>query len=233
MEKSAKFEPGCFYHEIMHANGNDVLFRDRKDHEAFQYRLRRFILPCSEIVSYAQLGNHVHLLLKPHPPEVLARITTRLKLLEYVLHPTELEEYLDGSIPLQEFIFPPCTSLDYHERIVSSIRSLKASYKYVYSRKYNHKGVLWGRDKLTKLLPESGDILRTMVYIHKNPVYHGLAPALEDWEFSSYWEVLTQSPCVVRPETVLGLVGPVHTFNLLHEIQSGDFGRKSKLNIED
>lgn len=228
MEKSAKFEPGYFYHEIMHANGNDVLFKDRKDHQAFQYRLRRFILPCSEIVSYAQLGNHVHLLLKPHPPEVLTRITTRLKWLEYVLHPTELEDYLDGNIALQDSAWHPGTPVDYHQRIVSSIRSLKASYKYFYGQKYNHKGVLWGRDKLTKLLPGSDDILRTILYIHKNPVYHGMAPALEEWEFSSYWEVLTQTPCVVRPETILDMVGPPHTFNLLHEIQSGDFGRKSK-----
>lgn len=229
MEINHKFEPGCLYHEIMRANADGLLFKDRKDHLDFLIRLRKFILPCSEIICYALLGNHVHLLLRPHPPEVLSRISKRLKYLDFVLQPHELDDYLEGKFHTEEIYWPGAPDIDYHERIVSSIRSLKASYKMLYRHKYNHKGVLWGRDKVTKLLPEAHDIVRTIVYIHKNPVHHGLIQTLEEWEFSSYWEIVNQSSNIVRPESAMAYMGTRKDFEELHKIEPGEWGRKSKL----
>jgi hypothetical protein len=67
MKKPIEFESGLYYHEVLKANSDGVLFKDSEDRKFFLKQLNRFILPCCKISAYAILGNHAHLLIKPHP----------------------------------------------------------------------------------------------------------------------------------------------------------------------
>jgi putative transposase len=66
------------------------------------------------------------------------------------------------------------------------------------------------------------------VYIHNNPVYHGLARSAEEWEFSSYWEILNRSSNMVRPQSAMQWIENKEKFLQLHKLEPEDFGRKTK-----
>ena len=230
MKNKIEFEPGLHYHEVLKANSDGILFKDSEDRKFFLKQLQRFILPCCEISAYAILGNHVHLLIKPHPKEILSKLTLHLHLLDLNLNAIELKDYLDHKIPV---ILPPNTlpvSETVHNQIRFCIKGLKRSYEHDLLKKYNAKGVLGSREKPTTLLPNPEDVTRTILYIHKNPVYHGLVHQVDDWEFTSYHEILEQRDHVVVSQNIIDLFGSMENFLECHKSTSDEFGRKPAKN---
>jgi putative transposase len=238
MKNTIEFEPGLYYHEVLRANSDGILFKDSEDRIFFQKQLNRFILPCCEVLAYAILGNHVHLLIRPHPKEILAKLTLHLHLLNLNLSAANLKDYLEYKIPV---ILPSNTmpvSESVHCQIRFCIKGLKRSYDHYLFRKYQAKGVLWSRNKSTTLLPNPEDITRTILYIHKNPVYHGLVHQVEEWEFTSYHEILEQRDSVVLSQNIIELFSSMEHFLECHKATNDEFGRKpaknkSTLNRED
>ena len=226
MKKTVEFKPGLFYHEVLKANSDGILFRDAEDRNFFLNKIRAFILPCCEVWAYVILGNHVHLLLRPHPKEILARLPLQLHLLDLDLSIANLKEYLQKDFNLR----PPYALKPFqgsiHFQIRYCIRSIKHSYDQYSKRKYETKGVLWSRDKFTKELPTVEDIARTVLYIHKNPVFHGIVDQPEDWQHSSYHEILGGENRMVMREDVLNLFRNEETFQREHFATASEFGRK-------
>ena len=224
-----QFEPGSHYHEVLKANGDTFLFKDRQDWRIFQKSLRRFILPCCEIVSYSLLGNHCHLLLKPHPEEVLNRLSLQLEFLGFILEAENLPLYLSGDIPVHFPSWAPLYKGDVQTQISHCLRSVKISYGLYYKHKYDFRGALWGRDKSSSILPFPEDIKRTMIYIHNNAVYHGLAKNTEDWEYSSFQEILAGYSQLVDINKALEIFENKEIFLNEHALMPEDYGRKSKM----
>jgi putative transposase len=231
MKKQDEFIPGQYYHVIMKANHQDVLFKDSLDKSAFLHRICRFILPCAEVISYVLLSNHVHLLIRPHPEAILRKLPLQLHEISHGLTATQLEEYLLGKveISLSKFLSPHQGHLN--DLLVSCIRGLKISYKCWYNNRYQASGTLWARSRVTLMLPNSEDIYRTIAYIHHNPVHHGLVKEPGDWQFSSYTEIIWSKSEVIRPTEVLKLYSSLEDFIELHQEAKPIFAKKTKNNL--
>ena len=65
---------GEVYHIYNKSVGNDVLFKTPKDYEFFLKKLKRFILPVSDLLAYCLIPNHFHLLLKIKDYELIPEI---------------------------------------------------------------------------------------------------------------------------------------------------------------
>lgn len=226
MKRNAKFESGLYYHEIIKANSDSILFRDSDDKKFFLKKMCTFILPCCEILAYCILGNHVHLLLKPHPKEILSKLTLNLHLLDSKLKASDLQDYLDHKIEMKLPLGEKNTSVSVHEQIRSCLKSLKRSYDHYLLKKYNASGYLWSRYKSTTLLPYPEDISRTIIYIHKNPVYHGMVHHPEDWSYTSIHEILAQQDKLVRSNEVIRWFGSISEFRACHAVTQTEFGKK-------
>ncbi len=226
MKKTIEFTPGLFYHEVLKANSDGILFRDAEDRLYFIDKMRKFILPCCELWAYVVLGNHVHLLIRPHRKEVLARLPLKLHLLRLNLHSEKLKDYLlpEREIDLPLAISPYRGSI--HFQIRYCIRGLKHSYDQYLKRKYETKGVLWSREKFTKELPTLEDISRTILYIHKNPVFHGMVHQPEDWPFSSFHEITGDSNKLVMRSEILALFKGMKPFCAEHLALPEEYGSK-------
>ena len=170
--------------------------------------------------------------------EILSKLTLHLHLLDLNLNAYDLKEYLEPKFPV---ILPPGTlpvSDSVHYQIRFCLRGLKRSYNHYLFKKYQAKGILWSHHKSTTLLPNPEDVTRTILYIHKNPVYHGLVHQVEEWEFTSYHEILDQRNNVVVSQDVIKLFGSMQNFLECHLSTNDEFWRKpaknkSTLTIED
>lgn len=226
MEQKIEFEPGLYYHEIIKANSDILLFRDNEDRKTFRSLMRRFLLPCCELVSYVILGNHAHLIIRPHPVSVLSKLCLQISEINLNLRATDLGDYLAGKIVVELPVgrIPYTGPVDHQIR--TCLRGLKHSYSQYQSRKYERKGRQWTKDRMTTLLGDLSDIGRTILYIHKNPVFHGFVRQPEDWEFSSFHEIIMGNNRLVNSQKVIDLFGDRDTFLAEHFASASEFGRK-------
>jgi REP element-mobilizing transposase RayT len=54
-----------FFHIIQHANGDDVLFQEERNYEFFLGKMKKILLPKSNVLAYCLMQNHLHLLIQP------------------------------------------------------------------------------------------------------------------------------------------------------------------------
>lgn len=226
MEQKIEFEPGLYYHEVIKSNSDILLFLDNEDRKKFRSLMQRFILPCCELVSYVILGNHAHLIIRPHPISVLSKLCLQLSEINLNLRATDMEDYLAGKIEvkLSKGKSPYTGPVDHQIR--TCLRGLKQSYSQYQSKKYERKGRQWTKDRMTTLLGDSSDIGRAILYIHKNPVIHGFVRQPGDWEFSSFHEISMGQNRLVNSQKVLDLFGNRDTFLEEHVASASEFGRK-------
>lgn len=94
------------------------------------------------------------------------------------------------------------------------------SYARSFNKFYNRRGNLFTQNFKRKEIDDL-DYLRTVViYIHRNPVKHGLVKDLSDWEFSSYHEIINLEPEVCRCKEVLKWFGNVETLKFCHSLET-------------
>ncbi len=82
--------------------------------------------------------------------------------------------------------------------------NLFASYAQSFNHYYHRKGSLFSQNFRRKLIADD-DYLRTVVvYIHRNPVKHGLVSSVTDWKYSSFLEYLKGYPkyCNMKSEVL-------------------------------
>lgn len=74
--------------------------------------------------------------------------------------------------------------------ISNALSSLQTSYAKAINKRYNRTGHLW-EDTFKAVAVESEEsLLHLSRYIHLNPVKAGLAAKAEEWEFSSYRDII-------------------------------------------
>ena len=87
-----------------------------------------------------------------------------------------------------------------------------------YFNKYtNRHGGLF-ETPFKRIRVSSDDYFRRLVYyIHHNPVRHGFAENLTDWEWSSYWSITCIEPSDLHSEMVSDYFGGAAEFKAYHQ----------------
>lgn len=177
---------GYYYHIYNHANGEEQLFREEKNYRYFLKKLREYIVPVADILTYCLMPNHFHFLIK-------------------VKDETELQEL--ESFP-KAATFPKLQTLEKLEQLTSNYISkqfsnLFSSYTQAYNRMYSRKGSLFIKNFKRKKVGDEGYFIRLVNYIHFNPVEHGFVNRPADWKYSSYNAIISNEPTLVKRDEVL------------------------------
>lgn len=95
-----------------------------------------------------------------------------------------------------------------------------AAYAQSFNHYYHRKGNLFSQNFRRKII-ESDEYLRTVVvYIHRNPIKHGLVDNLNDWKYSSYLEYLHVCPRYCRKKDVLNWFTSMDIYRFSHSMES-------------
>jgi len=181
--------PGHYYHIYNHAVGNDNLFREPQNYYYFLDKFKQFLHGWVTVYTFCLLPNHFHLLIK----------TNEMKHCE-----------------INPMISKNINKL-YSDMLSKQFNRLFKSYSQSYNKFYSRRGSLFMQN-FKRIEVETDDYFLTLVlYIHFNPINHGLTKYLEDWEFSSYSEILHPEPGNISCNKVLDWFGNKDTFELLHQ----------------
>ena len=214
----------CCYHTMSRVAGGERLFGDI-EREAFRKLMRRMErFSGVEVLTYAVMGNHFHLLLRvPERERFLrkfakgtksareVRLFDHLSLLYSRAYLTQLKAELavmteKGMDELYEK-----TIAGYLARLCSLehfMKELKERFSRWFNKRHGRRGTLW-QDRYRSVLVEDGEALRTMAaYIDLNPVRAGLVDDPKDYRWCGYAEALGGSKrarralCVILGMTV-------------------------------
>ncbi|MFT6181109.1 MAG: REP element-mobilizing transposase RayT [Akkermansiaceae bacterium] len=196
----------CCYHVLSRITGGDLLLGD-VEKEAFRKLMRRMERHSGvEVLTYAILGNHFHLLVRvPEREKFLAkfekgskeareaRLLEHLKLLYSRAYLKQLEAELGvmkekGLDELYEK-----TISGYLDRLCSLkhfMKELKERFSRWFNKRHGRQGTLW-QERYRSILVEDGEALRTIsAYIDLNPVRAGLVDDPKDYRWCGYAEAM-------------------------------------------
>jgi REP element-mobilizing transposase RayT len=192
---------GQAYHVMSRTAGGEKLFGE-VEKEAFRrlmWRLAKF--SGVEILTYALMGNHFHILVKvPERARFLkrfegeggeGRLLEHLSLLYSKAYLVSLRQEIarvreagrDGEVDLilEAFRKRFCD-------LSCFVKELKERFSRWFNKHHSRRGTLW-MDRFKSVLVEDGEALRTMaLYIDLNPVRAGLVEDPKDYRWTGYGE---------------------------------------------
>jgi putative transposase len=192
---------GQAYHVMSRTAGGEMMFGDTEK-EAFRrltWRMARF--SGVEVLTYALMGNHFHLLVKvPERAKFLKRFEGEggeAKLLEH-LSLLYSKAYI-GGVKAELARVREAGREAEAEAILETFRrrfcdlsifvkELKERFSRWFNKHHGRRGTLW-MDRFKSVLVEDGEALRTMaLYIDLNPVRAGLVDDPKDYRWTGYGE---------------------------------------------
>ncbi len=187
--------PNHYYHIYNHAVGNENLFRKKDNYTYFLQKYTQYIHPIAQTFAYCLMPNHFHFLIK-------------IRSLE------EIIEYYKALKGKKEHEIADMNVADFN---IQQFSNFFNAYAKAYNTVFDRKGSLFVDKVKRKLVYDEQYLTTLIVYIHKNPVHHGLCNEISRWGFSSYHSILSQSSTKIERNTVLTLFGGDESFVEAHQ----------------
>ncbi|MCC5934689.1 MAG: hypothetical protein JJU35_10595 [Balneolales bacterium] len=214
--------PGQLYHIYTHANGGENLFPKEQNYSFFLMKYAHHISPVADTLAYCLMPNHLHLLVRMKPEEVVRRYAEEKKKGGKNLRGFDRSSGVGGK-DLRGFdqgsmVGKDLTGFENLSGLLSKqFSNLFNSYSKAYNKMYNRRGSLFERPFKRKPVTSDAYLLRLVAYIHLNPVHHGFAERAGDWPHSScraYVEPGRRSR--ICRDLLLHLAGGPEAFEALH-----------------
>jgi putative transposase len=199
--------PDCTYHIYNRANGNEQLFLNNENYRYFLQQYMSYIQPIADTFCYCLMPNHFHF---------LVRIKSEKELVDYFGAFPKFKTLENKNLTGFQNL-----GLDYHhqnlEKLISQLFSnLLNSYAKAFNKQYNRKGSLFMRPFKRIKVSDEHYRQKLVHYIHNNPLEARLCKRMEDWKYSSYSVLISNTETLVRREVVLEWFEDLENFRYVH-----------------
>jgi REP element-mobilizing transposase RayT len=198
----ADLEPSNYYHVYNRTNNKELLFRCEENKRYFLQQAEHFLSRILDIYGWCLLSNHFHFAIKMKQyEEILSNIKSILPKERSL---TEIK-FLKGNIPVD--ILAEKTFSRFFQSYSNSFNNL-----------YRRQGNLFYKSFRRILLEDNEQLKRNLVYIHTNPVKHGICYDFEDYKWSSWNEYINGNPEMGIKKEVLQKFGGKKAFITTHRV---------------
>ena len=231
------FEPSGIYHIYNQGNNRQPVFFKRENYLFFMYKIRQHIMPYADVLAWCLMPNHFHLMVEVK--DVVSRgdvsrgVVSRGDVSRGDVSRGDVSRgatfsRTPTSVPTSDPTSTPASTRDLNH----SIGIMLASYTRAIHKQENISGSLFRQKTKAICLNEINGITSNwytsfgitfmkidipeyqypqtcLNYIHQNPVKSGLVLKAENWEFSSYIDLVgMRDGTLVNRERVekLGLI---------------------------
>jgi len=188
--------PDTSYHIFNHANGFENVFRKEENFYFFLEKYRLYIWPIAETYAYCLMPNHFHLVVRIRKREVIAALIRNKKNNNF-----SKVSNLEMSVNVPQNEFDKTKSVNFGKVLMISdseiekylskqFSNLFSCYTQSFNKVYNRMGSLFIKNFKREPIFDKTHFLNVIVYTHRNPVHHGFCANYEDWEYSSYNEIV-------------------------------------------
>ena len=190
---------GYFYHIHNRGINSENIFWSDKDFRRFLNRLFYYLYPCAEIYSYCLLKNHFHILLRIRSNKEQELLFKSLK--------AKFDSDSFHGINFQNFKVYRASSQMGH--------LLNSHTKYINTSKSRTGDLFEGRFK--RIVIDSDLYLSQIIcYIHRNPIHHRIVSKYEEYAYSSYKELMSESSFLLSRSRVMEIFGTKENYVMAH-----------------
>jgi putative transposase len=189
MENKIPLESEYYYHIYNHANGFDDFFKDQSDYQNFIYRYIKYIVPICNTFAYCLMPNYFHF---------FVQIKSELELKKNLK--TNMDTLKVDS-----------------ETISYRFAHFFNGYVQSYNKKYKRMGSLFKSNFDRKPVTTEKYFVKLVHYIHSNPVNDGFVEKIEQWEYSSYNIILSDSKTFLNRNLVIDYFGDKNNLKFVHQ----------------
>jgi putative transposase len=108
-------------------------------------------------------------------------------------------------------------TINWHKFVTRQFGNFFNAYAKAINKRFNRRGALFEDDIKRPQIDTEAYFLRTLRYIHQNPIHHGFVTSLEDWDFTSYSAYLSTLKTGLYKTEVLNRFGNLQTFCEFHQ----------------
>ncbi len=193
----APLEPENFYHLYNHSNGNDVIFKTHENYMFFMRQYTQRVVPVCDTFAYCLMPNHFHFLIRVLPEN---------KLEKYFQQKYE-RRYKKAFLNFQTF----------GKLVSKEFSNLFSSYTQAFNTQKGRIGSLFNPNFKQKKIDSEKYLIKTVHYIHNNPIHHGFVGKIEDWKYSSYLALITTKPTLLKRNEVIEWFDDLQNFKFFHK----------------
>lgn len=162
--------PDGFYHVYNRTNNQDLLFVNEENRRFFMQQYEHFLGYLTETCAWCLIPNHFHFLIKTKTKE--AAITHLSKARSRELSKTE-KLFLQGK-------------REFYQLINKAFTRFFQSYSEAFNNVHKRKGNLFYSSFKCQYVANAYQLRNTILYIHSNPIKHGLVSHSDDFKWCSW-----------------------------------------------
>lgn len=179
MEKTIFLEPDCVYHIYNRGTNKQTIFLSKKDYNHFLFLWEKHIESVADIFAFCLLPNHFHFMVKIKNIKDLRQLP---KIAE--LNESDVKYYLSRQFS-----------------------NLFNAYSRYFNLKYERDGKVFRERFKRKEVLTDEYFTKLIEYIHTNPVKHGITDNYKDYEYSSFWIHVLDTPTRLKRDEILKWYG--------------------------
>ena len=196
MKYFVPLESNKFYHIFNHAVGNENFFKCDDNYNFFIKKYIEYINPIANTYSFVLMPNHFHYLI-----EIKDRKNIYLRYLEL-----ELKKEIPNVKTEKE--------LDYEKFAMQQFSNFFNSYTKSFNKKYNRRGALFIDYLKRDEIKDEVHLKNIVLYIHQNPIHHKFCKRIDEWKYSSYKTILSNSFSHLQRDEVIKWFGDLENLFL-------------------
>ena len=209
-----KLQPGISYHIFNHANGFENVFCNDGNFGFFLDKYRKHISPIAETYAYCLMPNHFHLVVRIRKREVIEEVIRNKPNPNNSSRPNFSKP--NNFSKVSNFGKVKIEDPEIEKFLSKQFANLFSAYTQAFNKVNQRMGSLFIKNFKRESISSKEHFIRTVIYVHRNPVHHGFRDAYEDWPYSSYYGILNNDDLGVENIKVLAVFGGRKNFMSQH-----------------
>jgi putative transposase len=223
-------EHGKYYHIYNRGNNSEDLFRRSDDYKYFLQLYDKYIDCIAETYSWVLMKNHFHFLVRIKeekqieflPPRDSSRSSDAGRSTPEISSPIskdltfQCSENLEGSENMEE-----SETSDRKKPVpYRQFSHLFNAYTKYYNKQYLRTGSLFEKNFHRIVIDSERYFRQLILYIHLNPVHHGITDNFKNYLWSSFSLIITSKPTKVQRNEVIDWFNDIENFVEVHNLKA-------------
>ena len=207
-------QPDTSYHIFNHANGFENVFREAENYRYFLDKYRMYIYPIAETYSYCLMPNHFHMVVRIRKREIIEKLVLNSsnnsnsnfsKVQNFgKVDGNEVEKNRNSNATIEKYLS-------------KQFANFFSCYTQSFNKKYNRMGSLFIKNFKREPIEERQHFFNAVIYTHRNPIHHRFRDSFEEWDYSSFFEIINEKSEIVEVEKLLKTFGGKEKFKEMHQ----------------
>jgi len=219
-------QPAKCYHILNHANGFENIFRREANFAFFMDKYRLYISPIVEIYAYCLMPNHFHLVVRIRQRETIESLirTNNDPSIKYNFSNnfSEVSSFDKGMSQVSNFE-KVISDIEIEKYLSKQFSNLFSCYTQSFNKVNHRMGSLFIKNFKRELISDKSYFLNAIVYTHRNPIHHRFRKKYENWEYSSYNDIVAGVCDFIEISKLLAMTDGLESFKEMHRLSLNNF----------